>query len=140
MKQTLYQRAFVTIILDTDIPAIYEEWHGSVSTSEFKTTLEKKLELYKELKGQHENLEWMVKLRGLKVAAQGQTWANEEFHPRLYPAGIKRIAVTIPEEAFHLLNDRQLSAHMDNKKQIELCYFDDFEDAVAWTKKAQLAL
>ncbi|MGB0524454.1 MAG: hypothetical protein ACPGJS_15895 [Flammeovirgaceae bacterium] len=134
MKQIIYQKAFVAITLDKNIPAIYEEWLGDVSVEEFKATLEKKFELYVEHKKEYNNLKWIVNLRGLKVDAEGQEWANHEFHPRLHPNGVRKIAFVIPENALYMLEDEQLSPHMDAHGQIELCYFDNLKEAGAWIK------
>lgn len=139
MKQTLYQQEYVTINLEDSVPVIYEEWLGAVTDTEFQKTLEKKLDLFIENKEKYEELKWMVNLRGLKVGKGGQNWANNEFHPRLYPVGVRKIAFVVHETALYLLQDFQLSPHMDSKKQIELCYFDSIADASEWIKRVPIA-
>ena len=92
--------------------SVYHEWLGSVGSTEFQLTLDKKLELYKAYKKEHDHLRWMANLRGLKVSEEGQAWANQTFHPQLYANGVKKIAFVMPEDALYLLDNEQLTPHM----------------------------
>ena len=139
MKKIIYQTAFISLILDSSIPAIYENWQGTVSTDEFKSTLEKKLELFCQYRKDISNLNWIVNLKGLRVGEEAQAWANHDFHPKLYPSGIRKIAFVVPEDTLYLLENEQLSTHMDNQNQIALCYFDQLEEVAGWLQQMPLA-
>jgi len=139
LKETIYQKEYGTLVLDADIPAIYEDWNGAVSEAEFKNFLEQKLALFVAHKKQIPNLNWMVNLKGLRVGEKAQAWANKDFHPLLHKQGIKKIAFIVPENMLYMLDNEQLTPHMDSCNQVELCYFDNMEDAKEWLKKMPLA-
>ena len=80
----------------------------------------------------------MVNLKGLRVGEVAQTWANKDFHPLLHGQGIDKIAFIVPENMLYMLDNQQLSPHMDSLNQIELCYFDNMGDAKDWLKKMPL--
>jgi len=138
MKDILYQKEFVSLVLDDSIPAIYENWRGTASRDEFKEALEHKLALYCQYKTTISDLHWIANLKGLKVNQEAQAWANHDFHQKLYPSGIRKIAFIVPEGTLHLLDNEQLSSHLDIKKQIELCYFDNMAEASEWLQQVSL--
>ncbi|MFT5616958.1 MAG: hypothetical protein ACI85I_000174 [Arenicella sp.] len=136
MKTILHQNKFATLYLDEQIPAISEEWHGSASIEEFQSILQTKLEMFTELKKQHESLSWIANVVGLKVDNEAKNWANQLFHRQLHPAGVAKIAFIVPVGVYDELSDEYHKEKMDAQKEIRLCYFDGYEKASEWLKSA----
>ena len=134
--ETVYQTPFVKIFYDETVPVIYEEWFGQVSGKEFRKALEEKLMAYEKLSKNHAKLFWLNDVRKLRGVPSGdQQWAVEEFHPRLHPVGVHKVAFVVPEQTYFQLSDEDITGKLDSRKQVEICYFDDFESAFAWFKE-----
>lgn len=131
-----YQTPFVKIFYDKTVPVVYEEWVGEVSGKEFRRALEEKLKVYTNLSRSHEQLFWLNDVRKLRgVPNADQQWAVEEFHPRLFPLGVKKVAFVVPAQTYLRLTDEETLGKLDARNEVELCYFDDFESAYAWFKE-----
>ena len=136
----VYQTPFVKIFYDETVPAIYEEWFGQLSSKEFRKALNEKLNAYNKLKKNHEHLYWLNDVRKLRgLTAEDQQWAVNEFHPNLYPAGVRKIAFIVPERTYTRLSDEEITGKFDSHNEVEICYFDDFESAYAWFLESEKA-
>lgn len=133
MSQVLAKYPFASLLLLDDVPAIVESWTGSVTDEEFKQLLLDKLSHYKRLSAGYKNLQWMTDFRGLsQITVETQKWADHEFHPQLYPAGVRKLAFIVPESLYVKLPEEKLTGHLDQKKQVKLNYFPSVEDASLW--------
>jgi len=134
--EIVHQTPFVKIFYDETVPVVFEAWLGQVSGSEFRKALDQKLEAYKQLAQKHEQLFWLNDVRKLRgVSNEDQQWAVDEFHPKLYPAGVKKVAFVVPEQTYFRLSDEDITGKLDARKEVEICYFDDFDSAYAWFKE-----
>ncbi len=131
----MVKKEFVRIYLDDSFPAIFEEWTGQVSSQEFQEALEEKLAQYKTHKKELPGLEWLNDIRQLRVGDEaGLKWAAREFHPKLYGAGVRKIAFLVPEQVYYELPPEDLLGRKDSKGEILVCYFDSYEAAGNWLK------
>ncbi|MEH0155588.1 hypothetical protein V6R21_15685 [Limibacter armeniacum] len=138
MIEILHQNQFVQLILDKEIPAIYEKWIALCRPNEFRETLEKKLALYIENKDRFEQLHWMVDFRGLQWPDHDtEVWSVKEFHPKLYKSGVRFIAFVVPRDIFDELDEDSLLGKYDRNKEVYLRFFNTFEAASDWLKRPQ---
>ena len=135
MIQTIYSTNYASLHLDPSIPALYEEWMGTVSIEEFQHILETKLELYNQLRENSPSLKWMVDIRNLRTTDEAKGWGNAVFHQQLFLNGVREIAFVVPEETYYELPDEFYTGKMDSRKEVELCYFESLEEAGEWLKK-----
>jgi len=134
--ETVYQTPYVKIFYDETVPVIFEAWLGQVSGKEFRAALEAKLFAYKKFTKHHQQLFWLNDVRKLRgVTNDTQEWAVNEFHPRLYPEGVRKVAFVVPAQTYVRLSDDATTGKFDERNEIEICYFDDFDSAYAWFKE-----
>jgi hypothetical protein len=132
-RREVYQQPYVKIYIDEDVPAIYEDWIGEVTSEEFLETMEAKLSIYQVFKTQYPDLQWVMDIRQLKgVENKDLVWASQEFYPRLYPAGIRKFAFVLPPSAYLGLSDEQFLGKMDAKGELMLGYFESYQSAATW--------
>jgi hypothetical protein len=140
MKEILLREEFVTIYFDSEYSVIFEEWTGVAMPEEFQKTLTEKLSLYQSVaKQKPQTIFWMANLVGMRgLSPESVKWANEVFHPQLFPAGIRKIAYLIPEPVFYELSDDQLNDGIDQSGKIQVSYFTDYEEAVEWLNSSDV--
>ncbi|MDW7691967.1 hypothetical protein R9C00_15510 [Flammeovirgaceae bacterium SG7u.111] len=131
----IYKGEVFNVSVDEEIPAIYEQWLGRVNGEEFRELLLKKLEIYKKQKIYHPDLNWINDITGLRgPETEDQLWARNEFHPQLYPSGVRKIASIVPPQTYLRLPDGHITGFTDNTG-IRICYFDSYADAATWLMK-----
>ena len=133
MKHLVYDKEFVNVYIDDEVPMIYEEWTGQTTPDEFKETLNQKLQAFTSHLEKYPALKWMTDIRGLRgIDDVVQTWATQEFHPKLFPLGVRKIAFIVAESIYYQLSTEQTTGIMDTRNEVKLCYFDNHEQAISW--------
>lgn len=117
-----------TVSWDNATKCVHVEWKGFVHGEMVTTVLNNALDLFRT----KETDRWLADTRKLKVFSdEDSRWVNEDWFPRAIQAGVRRMALLVPES---VLAQMALKRLMQKVKDVELetAYFDSVEKAKAW--------
>jgi hypothetical protein len=124
-----------TFDFDPSVPCILSEGHGFMTSPEFRTFMERGLELIREKIAETGKLGWLVDTRFVEVfEAQDTAWVVEYWNIKAYEAGLRYIAFVMPESVFAEMN---INEYIDLSKEADrlvLNHFKDQESAKAWLR------
>ena len=108
--------------------AVYIEWQGWADSTEFALLLEAGLRALKEYHGSR----WLADCRNMKAVQQSdQDWLNSKWFPRALAAGLKRMAVVLPQRGLVTMNLKDIINRVPvNKLEVE--FFATVEEAAGW--------
>lgn len=66
------------------------------------------------------------------IAEEDMEWINNEWFPSLLAAGIKKMAVILPDNVFGQMNVEDIMGTVDTSTGFESRYFDNVEEATSW--------
>ena len=66
------------------------------------------------------------------IADEDLEWINTKWFPTLLQAGIKKMAVILPNNVFGQMNVEDIMGTVDTSTGFESRYFDGIEDATNW--------
>lgn len=140
MAKVLFETECVVVYFDEVIPAVYEDWRGHVTLAEFKAALEAKLAGFIANKRQYPKTQWLSDVRGLYPTPEIDQWSIEDFHPRLYATGVRKIAFVVSEAVFEEITHPYKEPRLDARQQIWICYFNSFIEAANWLREENVNL
>ncbi len=111
---------------------VEQEWKGYASSEDYRIIADKTLALLVE-KGAADLL---TDTRGMEVILpDDQAWTEADWVPRAMAAGLRRMAVVMPEKAVAQLSVARLSDRVDFETiGLERVFFDSVEKARAWLR------
>ena len=113
---------------DPTLQAVHTEAQSWEDPSEMAAVLESGLQALTE----HGGSRWLADGRSMKVVKQSdQDWIVHEFCPRALAAGLKRIALVIPESGLAMTTLDQLVRRLP-AANLEVAYFPTVEEARSW--------
>jgi hypothetical protein len=126
----MYETTKVRFSFDPATRCVFGEWKGFASGDEYRQALEAGLALL----AQHRTSRWCADLREFKTAtADDQRWTDTEWFPRAVKAGMRRLAVVLPESVIaQLAVQRQVTQVGD----VESRFFASVPEAKAWLAAA----
>jgi hypothetical protein len=85
---------------------------------------------------EHDGSRWLADGRNMKLIKQSdQDWIVQDFYPRALAAGLKRIALVIPNSSLAMTTLDQV-AHRLPAAEIEVAYFSTVGEARSWLKES----
>lgn len=138
--EVLYTLGKSILDYDPSIPCLTFKHKGFMISSEFRTFLNKALELIKEKKQEHEIFGWVSNLAESDAfLEEDMLWVANDFNPRAYQAGLRYVAFVLTEDEYALAN---VSAETYTEysleemgEQIVNRNFTDEELAKAWLRE-----
>jgi hypothetical protein len=129
--QTYWENAVVATLWDAEIRAVRMEWRAFVEGETFRTALLKGLELAKREGAEN----WLadMKLMG-PITFDDQRWADEVWLPKALEAGVRRVALVMPEKPPAELAVLKITDAY-GRTPIKRRRFDDLEEARAWLRE-----
>ena len=125
-----YDAPHITILWDETSKCVVLEWRGFVHGEMAYDALNRGIDLLK-AKGAKR---WLGDMRKLKVWGEEEMkWINEDWFPRAFDGGLRRLAYVIPESA---LAQMALKRMMRKVKDgvCETAYFSDPDEARRWLR------
>lgn len=118
----------LTIEWDEQHECVIMNWKGFVGGDKFRDGLLKGLDLLIEKKASR----WLAILTKMgSLLKEDQEWSNKEWFPRAFEAGVKKIAIVIPQK---VLAQMSVNAIMQKVARTELVskHFNSIEEAKKW--------
>ncbi len=111
---------------------VEQEWKGYASSKDYRTSADKTIALLVE-KGAADLL---TDTRRMEVILpDDQVWTETDWVPRAMAAGLRRMAVVMPEKAVAQLSVSRLSDRVDFETiGLERVFFDSVEKARVWLR------
>jgi hypothetical protein len=126
-----YDAPHITILWDETSKCVVLEWRGFVHGEMAYDALNRGIDLLK-AKGAKR---WLGDMRKLKVWGEEETkWINESFFPRVFAAGLRRLAYVIPESALAQLSLTRTMRHISGQV-FDTGYFSEPEEAKRWLRE-----
>jgi hypothetical protein len=135
----IQKETFVTATFDPRISAVHQVWHGFARSEQFRDATERVIAFVVKSRGSHARINFLVDARALGVlSSEDMTWAATNANPRLFAAGMRKIAFLVPEKAIArmTLQNYEKSARTVVVDQIESRQFPDLAGAERWLAAA----
>lgn len=126
-----FDAPYATVYWDEATKCVHVEWKGFVHGDMVKRTLNTALDLFKTKKTDR----WLADMRKVKVFGEEDSrWVNEDWFPRAIQAGVRRMALPVPESVLAQMSLQRLMRNV-NEGDLETAYFGSVEEAKAWLAK-----
>jgi SpoIIAA-like len=113
---------------DPTLEAVHVEWQGWASSTERAACLEAGLSALIE----HHASRWLVDGRVMRAVKQAdQDWINQSWFPRVFAAGLRKMAVVTPISSLAKMNIDDILARVAGT-QLEVAQFATLGEARAW--------
>lgn len=125
---TYFDEPYLAIQWDATTRCVVMKWKKFAGSHEFRTGLEKGLELVKQKAASR----WLADVRNISALPKDdQDWSNGDWFPRVMNAGIKRNALIVPTSTLRQIAMEAIMSKVEGI-DLETAYFDDVEKAKAW--------
>lgn len=125
-----YDAPHLTILWDDETKCVVLEWRGFVYGEMACDSLNRGFDLFVQ-KGASR---WLGDMRKLKVWGEEETrWINDDFFPRIFAAGLRRLAYVVPESALAQLSLQRMMRPI-KEEVCETAYFSTPEEAKRWLR------
>jgi hypothetical protein len=123
-----YTVPHLTVKWDKSLQAVVMDWHNFASNEEYRTGLNKGLELVERKDAEY----WLADLREMEtVAKEDQEWSNEEWFPRALETTLSHMAIIQPESVVANMSVENIMNEVGDGA-ITTHYFDNRDDAEEW--------
>jgi hypothetical protein len=123
-----FDAPYGTISWDEDTQCVHVEWKGFVHGEMIKTVLNTALELFET----KDTDRWLADMRRIKVFDEEDSrWVNDVWFPRAIEAGVRRMALPVPESVLAQMSLKRLMKRV-KEGELETAYFRTLEEAKAW--------
>jgi hypothetical protein len=127
-----FDAEYLTVHWDTAVQCAVMEWKRYAVSGEFRTGLEKGLELVKQKRAR----KWLADMRHMGVVSPAdQKWSNEDWFPRALAAGIHKMALIVPKSTLAQMSVDTIMSKVPGT-DLETAYFDGVEKAKEWLRSA----
>jgi SpoIIAA-like len=110
------------------IRAVRIEWQGWADPAEFAAALEAGLGSLIE----HRGSRWLADCRDMKAIQQSdQDWLDRSWFPRMFTAGLRRMAVVIPKSGLAMTNLEDIFRKVPGNK-LDVAFFATVAEAERW--------
>jgi hypothetical protein len=123
-----FDAPYGTVSWDDATQCVHVEWKGFVHGEMIKTVLNKALDLFRTKTTDR----WLADMRKVKVFSEEDSrWVNETWFPAAVQAGVRRMALPVPESVLAQLSLQRLMRKV-NGGELVTAYFGSVEEAKAW--------
>lgn len=120
-----------TVHWDESAKCVHLEWKGFVHGEKGQTALLTALDFFKTKSTDR----WLADTRKLKVVSEeDQRWVNEIWFPMAISAGVRRMAIIVPESVLAQMSIRRLMSKVKDE-DLETAYFSSVEEGKAWLRE-----
>ena len=133
----LFEEKYGTLEYDPAVPCITATFNGFMNSDQFKSFLNKGLDLLIEKKKVHGKILWLADTRNHVVQPEKDTnWVAEDWNVRALKAGIRHVAFVLPVNAFGgaaVKNYAKKNEVQENRMIVEM--FQEVSTAKEWFQK-----
>lgn len=123
-----FDSPYGTIHWDDEVRCVHLEWKGFAHGEMIQRVLNSALDLFRT---KHTD-RWIADTRKMRVLSpEDSQWVNEDWIPRAIQAGVRRIAVAVPESVLAQMSLRRLKGKGEGDN-VEMAYFATLEEAKEW--------
>lgn len=124
----LFDAPYVTIHWHHGPDCIHVEWKGFVHGTMVSDTLNRALMFFQDRRA----YKWLADTGKIKALTdEDQKWINDVWFPRAFEAGVRKMALVIPESALGQMSIRRLMSKVRGG-EFETAYFATAEEAKRW--------
>ena len=121
---------------DPEIPCINSTGDGFMLSEEFRSFMERGLELIKEKIEENGKLGWLIDARNMEVIDPSDNeWVVSHWNQRAYEFGLRFVAFVLPDNIFTLMNIEEYTEQSGEDGALTIQHFDDMESARNWLKE-----
>jgi hypothetical protein len=125
-----YDAPHLTIVWDDATKCVSLTWRGFVYGDTARDSLNRAL-AFMEQKRTHR---WLGDMRKLKVWGEEEMqWINNDWFPRAFDGGLRRLAYVIPESALAQMALQRMMKQVKNEV-CDIAYFSDPDEAKRWLR------
>jgi hypothetical protein len=137
--ELLWEGPGFEISLDPSIPALINRHVGFYTTEEFKTGVEKIVELYGQKAPAYGYLHYISDNRNMPATApESIEWVSNYFPTEMSKKGLKGVIVLVPHDIFASMNIEDFSAQANELHGFFTLYASTMEEAIQLTKKVSV--
>lgn len=139
--EALYTLGESTIVYDPSVPCMIATHVGFQTSEEFRTFLNKGLELMIEKIKEKGTMAWLPNIRNFDALDERDLqWAAADWNERAYLAGIKHVAFVLADDDYDLATigaETYVEAGQSQKEKPQMTtrMFKDEESAKAWLRE-----
>ena len=123
-----YESERFRVFWDEDIAAAMGAGEGFVDGEEFRTGMDKGLELLIKKR----SIRWLAEMSRRKVhTPDDQKWVVDDWTPRAVAAGLRYTAFVLPTSVVSKMALQRMNQTIADRT-LEMAYFDNLEDARRW--------
>ncbi|HEY9047513.1 MAG TPA: hypothetical protein VIN08_16520 [Ohtaekwangia sp.] len=133
MITRIYTREYVVLDYDSSVPCVIATRLEFIAIQEFEDYLNFGLDFMKEKIKETGRMLWLVDLRFSSITHPDSVqWLIESWNPRAFEAGIKHIALVVPDEEWVKVPAEEYCEETEKKQGITTVCFKDVESARRW--------
>jgi len=131
-KMTIIDTEYVTLWYHPDNRIVHHLFHKFIYGQEFRQTLERGLEIFKQYGAQ----KWLSDDRkNSALPTADSEWGINDWFPRVFDSGWKFWAIVMPDKAVGQLNMKRF-IDIYAEKGLTIQIFDDPDEALKWLEDA----
>ena len=97
----LIAEPYGSMLFAPEVPCLIVQWHGFANSTEFRSLMDRGLDLYRAKARQLKPLGWLADTRLVSaVRAETQQWMKDDWNLRAAKAGIHHVSFVVPETVF----------------------------------------
>jgi hypothetical protein len=113
---------------DAELKIVQVVWHGWADPVEFAAITEAGLRALSE----HHGSRWLADCRDMKAVQQSdQDWLNDDWFPRALAAGLRRMAVVLPQRGLVTMNLKDILNRVPVNR-LDVDFFVTVAEATKW--------
>ena len=135
----LHEEPYGCLLLSPQVPCIIITWNGFANSTQFRSLMNRGLELYIVEATRTQPLGWLADTRDVSaVKGVDQEWLKTDWNPRASAAGIHHVSFVIPESVFGKITVQNYSTNASNASQYDITptQHHTLKEAKSWLKKA----
>ena len=134
----VHEAPFVRSQFDASVPCVLQVWSGYARSEEFRAATLRVLSFVQACQREYPHIEFLVDARKLgPLLREDMEWAAREADPKLYAAGMRRIAFVVPESAIGRtsLKTYEKAAEATYASPLVARQFASLEEADTWLRQ-----
>lgn len=135
MTKIVFEESFISCYLNTTVPVLAHRWKAHPSSEDFRSTLIRMINLFKELKKEYPLLTWCGDTTNLGVLSlDTQSWLTEKWSAMMVEAKVTYHALIVPKDVFAKFAMNKFKNNLDghHREQIVINQFADEQSAYHW--------
>lgn len=130
----LFDEKYGVLEYDSSVPCITASFNGFMSSEQFRSFLDKGLDLLIEKKKGNDKILWLADTRKHVVQSDKDTqWVADSWNPRALKGGIRHVAFVLPENVFGNASVKKYTDNTEKKgDEMNVQMFGTIESAKDW--------